>query len=45
LIEQRLEKVVVMAVDHDHVDRRIGEPLGRRQTPKARADNDDVLTV
>ncbi len=45
LIEQRLEAVMVLPVDHRDVDRDAGERLGGREAAKAGADNDDVRTL
>ena len=42
LVEQRLEQMIVVTIDHDHIDRRLRERLGGRQTRKTRADYDDA---
>src|SRR5262249_50695467 len=40
LVEQRLEQVVVGAVDHRHFDRRLVQRLRRPKTPEAATDDD-----
>ena len=42
LVEQRLEKMIVRAVDHRHPDRLVAEMLRRFQAAEAGADDDDV---
>ena len=43
LIEQRLEQMVVVPIDHHDVDRRLGERLRGREPAKSCADDDDPL--
>ena len=43
LVEQRLEQVVRGLADHGHVDRRLGQRLGRPQPAEARADHHDAV--
>ena len=45
LIEQRLEAVMVLPVDHRDVDRDAGERRGGREAAEAGADDDDVRTL
>jgi hypothetical protein len=42
LVEQRLEQVVVVTVDDDHLDRLLGQRLGRLQPGEAAADDDHL---
>ncbi len=42
LVEERLKKVIIGAVDHGHADRFVAEMLGRLETAEAGADDDDV---
>jgi hypothetical protein len=42
LVEQRLEQMVIAAIDHRHVDRRVGEPLGGGEAAEAGADDHDA---
>ena len=41
LVEQRLEQMVVVAIDDGHLEAGVGQPLGRRQAREAGADDDD----
>jgi hypothetical protein len=43
LVEQRLEQMVVAAVDQRDPDRRTGKAKGRFQSAKAGADDDDMM--
>ncbi len=45
LIQQRLEHVVVVAVDQRDAARRAGQAPGRGQAGKSAADDDDVRQV
>ena len=45
LVEQGLEEMIVVTVDHGHVDRRIRERLCRREAGKACPDDDDALAA
>ena len=45
LIEQRLEGVVVVAVDDDHVDRLVRELLDDVETREAGTDHDDTMAT
>ena len=42
LIEKRLEQMVVVAVDHDEVDRRLPKRFRRGEAGEARSDDDDA---
>jgi len=42
LIEQRLEKMIIAAVDNLDIDRRVAEGLRRRQPPETGPQNDDL---
>ncbi len=42
LIEERLKKVVVGAIDDRHVDRFVGQAFGRLEAAEAGTDDDDV---
>ena len=41
LVNQRLKQVVVLAIDHDDVDRRPAEAFRGRESAESRADDDD----
>src|SRR5581483_1227151 len=43
LVEQRLEEVVRLPVDHGHVDRRAAQRLCRGETAEAAADDHDAM--
>ena len=43
LVEQRLEEVVVRAVDQAHVHRRAPQEARREETAEARPDDDDPV--
>ena len=45
LVEQRLERVVVPAVDDRHVDRGIRQRPGHCQAPEARSNHNDPVPV
>jgi hypothetical protein len=45
LVQQRPEAVVVVAIDQQHVHRRIAQSARRRQPRKARADNNNTRTT
>jgi hypothetical protein len=45
LVEQRLEEVVVGAIDHHHLDRRAPQGLGGEQPGEPAADDDDVAAA
>src|SRR6266566_8536087 len=42
LVEQRLEQVVIVAIDDGDIKRRLRELLGRRKAAESRSDDDDA---
>ena len=43
LVQQRLKRVIVLAVDHGNVDRQVGQSLCRMNAAKAASKDDDPL--
>ncbi len=45
LIEQRLKQMIIVPIDHDHVERRIPQRLGGGKARKTCADDHDALAM
>jgi hypothetical protein len=45
LIQERLEQVMVPAIDERHIDRQVTEEPGGRQPAEPPTDHDDMMTV